>query len=429
MDREGLSDFLDGGEGAPPPVFVGRGEILKRTESCAAQAWKGSGAESHGHPKMSQIIQGAPGAGKSATMHELMRRARIERKGADGQSRVVILSSEMLLTDLAGVIETVAVAGGLSRNDWVLMSSRVSASLDLKAVEATAEAGWRRPEDIRRPASLQHLARNFRSERWRGPVIVCVDEAQNLPRARHEPHALFLQSIHGGLSGLPLSLVLGGLGDTSDVAIGMGLTRPDNVWPLGRLSPNEAFYLVLSFCDEFGLDAHGCEERLATLTDPCEGWPRHLHHALRALAEQALEHDGHLGACDWDRIQARTMGMRLRYYGFRQSSAMRRSNVLIAHVLKCLKDGMNESRVLGLIEESEEDEAGRRLPKGMDAEGFMDHLVHQGALEKSVDDAPSLRCPIPSFRTYLIRAGGLEPDADPDPSPTSTKDDGLHLSS
>jgi len=399
MDREGLSDFLDGGEGAPPPVFVGRENILKRAESCAAQAWKGPGAESHGHPKMSQIIQGAPGAGKSATMHELMRRARMERKGAGGQSRVVILSSEMLLTDLAGVIETVAVAGGLSGNDWILMSSRVSASLDLKAVKATAEAGWRRPEDIRRPASLQHLARRFRAERWQGPVIVCVDEAQNLPRTRHEPHALFLQGIHGGLSGLPLSLVLGGLGDTNDVAIGMGLTRPDNVWPLGGLSPDESFHLVLSFCERFGLDPDGCEERLAALTDPCEGWPRHLHHAFKALAEQALEHDGRLVACDWDLIQTQAVGLHLRYYGFRQSSAMRRSNILTARVLKGLKDGMRESKVLGLIGDSEEDEAGGRLPKGMDAEDFMDHLVHQGALEKSGDDAPSRHCPSPSLRT------------------------------
>ncbi len=57
MDVERIREYLRQGEGAPPPVFVGRDAIL-------ADILKAS-RESAGQPKMTRIVQGAPGAGKS----------------------------------------------------------------------------------------------------------------------------------------------------------------------------------------------------------------------------------------------------------------------------------------------------------------------------------------------------------------------------
>ena len=64
--------------------------------------------------------------------------------------------------------------------------------------------------------------------------------------------------------------------------------------------------------------------------------------------------------------------------------------------------------------------AGHDLPKGLDADDFFEHLVHQGALQKRADK--TIHCPIPSFRTYLIRVGGLKPDAGAAPQRAAGKD-------
>ncbi|MCY3995713.1 MAG: hypothetical protein OXF07_06210 [Rhodobacter sp.] len=47
---------------------------------------------------------------------------------------------------------------------------------------------------------------------------------------------------------------------------------------------------------------------------------------------------------------------------------------------------------------------GHELPRSMSAHDFREHLVHQGALQERGDG--SFRCPIPSFRNFLIEAGG-----------------------
>ncbi|MCY4218006.1 MAG: hypothetical protein OXE56_01870, partial [Gammaproteobacteria bacterium] len=58
--RKKLESFLKLTEGAPPPVFVGRAEVLNDIALAAEQVWKGSGADQHGAAKTTRIIQGAP---------------------------------------------------------------------------------------------------------------------------------------------------------------------------------------------------------------------------------------------------------------------------------------------------------------------------------------------------------------------------------
>ena len=97
---------------------------------------------------------------------------------------------------------------------------------------------------------------------------------------------------------------------------------------------------------------------------------------------------------------------------------MEEADGLTATVMNQLKDGMKMSGVLRLIEENVRDRAGHRLPKGMDAEDFHTHLVHRGALQKCVDK--TLHCPIPSFRSYLVQAGGVTARTRPSGLPESS---------
>ncbi|MDE0113315.1 MAG: hypothetical protein OXN84_13675 [Albidovulum sp.] len=74
FDRDGLKNFVAAGEGAPPPVFVGRKKAIGDIEAAARRAWK-PGAASHGEPKATRIVYGAPGAGKSPPRSGRLQRA------------------------------------------------------------------------------------------------------------------------------------------------------------------------------------------------------------------------------------------------------------------------------------------------------------------------------------------------------------------
>ena len=72
--------------------------------------------------------------------------------------------------------------------------------------------------------------------------------------------------------------------------------------------------------------------------------------------------------------------------------------------MRGLGGGMATSGVDRLIEEHAADEPGYRLPEGISSGEFRLRLVHQGALQRDADDG-LYRCPIPSFRAFLIDAG------------------------
>ncbi len=73
--KEALEDFVNASDGAPPPVYIGREDILERIEGFASNIWKGPGAPRHDMGKTSTILQGAPEAGKSSLLHGIKARS------------------------------------------------------------------------------------------------------------------------------------------------------------------------------------------------------------------------------------------------------------------------------------------------------------------------------------------------------------------
>ncbi len=412
--REALQDFVNTTDGDTPPVYIGRGDILNRIKGYASASWKGPGAHIHGVGKATTVVQGAPGAGKTALIDELRERSVGTRAHLPEQSRVVTLSSEELMDGLPDVIELIGLAGGLSPEMWKGISSKSALGVDLQAVKAEAALSST-VRDNTCPENVLSLAKRFPARKWQGPVIVCIDEAQNLTEDRRMPHAVFLRTLHNGRSTLPLSLVLGGLGDTADVVAELGLTRL-SVREIGALSTEpdperggyvEVMDLMLSFCDHFGIGATGQESRLMALAAPCKGWPRHLHFALQAMGRGVLKTDGDLATIDWLEAMRESAESRRNHYHLQQSREMMNASILVARVMAESEDGMHPGEIQGIIEGNVADRPGQRLPKGKDAEDFLNHLIHQGALHMKPDR--TIHCPIPSFRNFLLKAGGLAP--------------------
>ena len=77
---------------------------------------------------------------------------------------------------------------------------------------------------------------------------------------------------------------------------------------------------------------------------------------------------------------------------------------LVGAVLRELSPAaLHKAKVSRAIKsKSRVDEPGWDLPKGMSADQFLDHLIHQGVMQPDRDCEHRLICPIPRLRTWLI---------------------------
>ena len=412
FDREGLQEFVDREEGSPPPIFAGRGNILHDIETAGVRAWKGSVATSHGNPKATRIVQGAPGSGKSSLIAEMTNRLR-EKMDPGGKPssvvvpRVVSLTPGLVADDLPSVLTILAGAAGLSSPVWHKLVSKVDLGVTIRPDSVTPHMGWNLTNKDK-PRHIWDLASLFPPEKWQAPVILAIDEAQRFDGGRFTAHARFLQDIHDNTTGLPLLLVLVGLGDTADKAREMNLTRGRYPHEIGSLDPQDAGEFMLTFCRSFGMDPRGHEERLVELAAPCEGWPRHLHFTLQSLGQEALPTDGDLGKVSWAGILEDALANRRRYYQRQQSPTMKMASALVG---KVLVEFQNKSKITDVIN-AIINHAGSnngvewQIPGGMTPQSLCRHLIHQGTLLEKVDNTIALG--IPSFRSYLVRAGGLD---------------------
>ena len=414
FDLDKLHDFIEADEGSAPPVFVGREAIFEDIERTGSRAWirevsLSDDAETtvSGAPKNTRIVQGAPGAGKTSLLTELVRRS-AERDGALGQPRVLTFASSEIIESLPQVLRAIAAAGSLPQSRWRDFLPRLAVGLDGTGLPSISFA-TNRASDIRAPKTLSDLALQHPRDTWQAPIIVAIDEAQTLPANATDPHALFFNGVHQALRGLPLTLVLAGLGDTRHNARCMGLTRLGNIHEIGGLEEVQAKELMRDFCLHFGIEPSRHEAYLDALTGPCEGWPRHLHFAMQALAGEAGRCGGDLAGVDWDRCHDEAAQSRVRYYRGQQSQEMTYSVSLVAGVMQSLLPDMTLADVAETVWKLDREHGDTspkwRLPDGMSATGFCEHLVHQGALQERADQ--TVYCPIPSFRTHLLGAGGL----------------------
>jgi len=419
FDRTGLAEFVDQTDKVEPPVFVGRAAIFADILKAADRSWDGSGAGRHGRAGATRILQGAPGAGKSTILAELACRA--ATGGADGvTTQVLTLSSGRIrspLDILVPLAERVDRAGDgtgfLARVQTTRSAGgRLGALGSSVGGERSTTTTPHHPEPtlvafhewVRDPDSKGGLT---------GPIILAIDEVQNMRSGGDDPRTSILRCIHEADPPLPLTLVLAGLGDTEARAAEMGLTRGLTRHAIGALPDNEVTALTHRWCVHFRLDPTGHADRLAALATPCEGWPRHLHFALQALGREVLVTAGDLGAVDWERVATEAAISRLHYYQGQQSIAMADAAPLVGAVLAALTPPNTRTsypkprraHVIDWIERLTGTQPGRawQVPEGMTAPSLVDHLLHQGALQLTPDK--TLIAAIPSFRSYLVRDG------------------------
>ena len=416
-DLEGLRAFVREGDRNRARFFVGREAQIRDIEQVCADAM----AEYRAGGKLAgatRLIQGAPGAGKTALLEHLDGLfgspkepdgllSRLFRREPQGPPLPkTLLLSRGALANLPGVAVQIAECLDAGRaRQWRQTHSR-AVSMQVGAPGMASAGSSETVATAPSSPSFAELRRIFPPQDWKRPICLMVDEIQNLEREE----AATLEALHLGTAGLPVVPVLAGLANSREVLARCGISRlnEDGVHTLGRLEAGEPAEAVRRMLDAYRADIAGADagrwaERLEKHSDR---WPQHLQNAMRSLAEELVEAKGALAEVDEAAVFARARDRRLAAYRARRSPAMQEAVFLLARIMAGVPEsGLRRNEAVGSIGDlaKSEGDCGWRLPEGMSPTEFLDHLVHRGALQSGEDDR--LVCPIPSFRRFLIEEG------------------------
>ena len=362
---------LEGERGAPT-VFVGRNveidAIIGRASS-VAEARK---------PGRTVVVQGPPGAGKTALLREIGKR--FAALGDDHRvvGPIAPWTAKRLPTALARL------AGALS---------------DIAPATVADWDGFELTFAGRPPA---------------GPTLVLVDEAQTFK----DDGGLVL-NLHTQET-LPVVLVCGGLSDTEDKLRSIGLTRlgDESVLNLGPLSSDETRHCVArtlaAFTAEAGHVTGEFDAWIGPVAEASNNWPQHLALYLNAARAEADER-GSFTHAGLQAALALGRAARERYYGQRlvyapspaASPAVIDPRVALAAHTAARDDGERRPIVAQAIHT-----AATRLPAIFRAdhdEHFpggpgqcLDAMIHAGLIERRRNGLV-VGTRIPSLRSYLTQ--------------------------
>ncbi len=420
--KKELESFLKRTEGKPPLVFVGRAEVLDDIALAAEQVWEFTDTDGYGMEKATRIIQGAPGAGKSSIVHQIRHNPERLHTESVGKAPLVVVLESGVIEEPVDILQPLARSiNPTAAEEFLSHSSRTSggeAGIGLGPVKAVGKQET--TMEPARPRIRWDVLGDWAEQHggFDRPIMLAIDEAQNLDHDRTHPLSKLLQALHGNC-GLPIALVLAGLSDTEYSARKMGLTRMPHrqKHSIGRFPDHEVQELMERSCAHFGIDVTGFGHEIARLIQPCDGWPRHLHIVLQALGAEALRTEGDLGRAAWERIQAEIKTGRDGYYDGQFSDEMKDAMELTAGVMAAMDSNQGSSRIKRLMNElNNRNSETYCFPEMMNASSFFIHLVHQGALHR--ESRNQFVCPIPSFRTYLLEQGGIVENSDLQPQTT-----------
>ena len=380
-----------------PPVFVGRKEEIGIVEeNCrAALDFCRQGKKTAGHIV---LFRGAPGAGKSSLLEHIEAHCRV--KPDCPQTLDIELDT---LEDPAAVAWEI-VKKVAPENEEVFRQRIVTNTSGSAGVPGIASGRISTTTDTA-PAKISFsvLKELLSSEHWKQPLCLLADEIQTVTKR----HGTSLLALHRGAHGLPIVLVGAGLADSAEKlqqAMSPRLTA-GNLRTLGALTTEEVHSCVKQMFDRCRVDySSGQLEQIAgEIATRSEGWPQHVRTETAALFAGLDKTRGDLGTMDSKAVEQKARDWREDSYLMRQSKEIGDSFDLVASLLMAMPEpGMWRDQAVDIIE-AKADQKGRKsrqLPKGMDAEDFLDHLIHRGIFQP--DETGLLSCPIPSFRNWLI---------------------------
>jgi len=405
IDTDGLRAFIKTKDRSDPPYFAGRKDVIADIESVCRTMWQNHLAKAPQNKGMTRIIHGAPGAGKTSLIGQLERRW--SRGVMTPAPRLLRLTGDAVISHAERFYRAVAhtINPDVAEKLYPRPGARIE-GVGLNFFGFRVYLNFKRPDSsMTGPCTMGDLNRVI--DHWDAPLVVSIDEAQNIGKADAATTRGILQEMHDNLDDLPVMLVLSGLGNTIDNAMELGLSRPaqGTTWTLGCFDPAETEDLIRGWGRCYGLPDGDWQTVMKTIAEDCDHFTLHVQNALMALAEEVVVADGQLGAVQPSAVQDRSRKYQLASYRIRMSPQMEKSAYLLGAVMRDLQEGQGLSDVIDSIEHHAGSRpcCGWQLPTGMDVGAYVRHLIHRGALQEYENG--TVDCPIPSFRRFMIDQG------------------------
>ncbi len=365
----------------PTPYFHGRTEIIDTFNRYI------------NHYKSKQkggttfLIQGAPGAGKTALLDVLSSRAE-EKKW-----EVSKISIEDLYTPAS-------MAQSLGRSYTV--DHEQAAKIGVKFIEGgyvRSVAGHASPKEI-----LKSLAPEE-------GLILVLDEAQRMNKIpvdseRHTITGDTLDVIHNGDVGRPVVLLAAGLGMTESALSSLGISRfmKDCTVGLGALGKGSERAVIRDWLTKEGGAKGDPAPWIDAIAKDCHGWPQHILSYVDPAVAYLDAHNHRMTDEGLRIVLEKGHDSRLGYYETRaREFSLQQRRVIGSFIAKYQQDEYFEKENLMAILDAKYGQEP--------ASKFFNDLLHSGILHKQ--DGGVYGIPIPSMQTWLVEEYGKGRDQPP----------------
>ena len=418
--RTNLLDFVEAYDRDPPPIFVGREEIIERITRDVARCR----SNRDGDRCFTFVIHGAPGAGKTSLLSEVQQRLNggmIDDRRIDDAVVVAKLSGALLSS--AGIVANTMIRayGGRQLDIQKERTSTSTGKAELAGIGGSRQNTIREKglqEQIRDSGQLwQSVIANTSINIEETVFLLLIDEAQNIegsyPNDQLGKNSI-ASALHDGLvstGGLKIVTVFAGLSDTVSVLAKRGISRiRGSSIQLGELTQAETQDLVTHW---MSYDQFGFEDLFTTvdinrvskmITVASEGWPRHVNTYLRELGRSVLnQRISDDMKIDLHEVFERGHDDRLTYYGDRMIAAeLGKYREVIRDAARQSADGVVTQESLAAIAKGKYELSESKY------EILHKNAIHGGILEQvSAQNYKQFKFPIPSLLTYM-RCDGKE---------------------
>ncbi len=372
-DTSHIPDYI--ADRGPAKYFHGRVQILGNFDKLIKDSMEPRTGSTF-------LIQGAPGAGKTALLDVFSKRAE-EKKW-----KVAKISIEDLYTPAA-------MAQSLGKS--YTMDHEQAAKAGVKFIEGgyvRSVAGHATPKEI-----LRNLAP-------KEGLILVLDEAQYLINLKKTPTEQTrardtLDAIHNGDIGRPVILLGAGLGQTEEAFRSLGISRFKGgcFVELGALGKEAEGRVLRDWLIKEGRAKGDPAPWIDAIAQKTHGWPQHITAYGDAAAKQ-IQHDrGEMTSMGLD-IVYRVGGVRREtYYKQRAKGISGKGRAILAKLIQNIVAGK------GLYEEDIEDFLAKEYNDPDKGKDLFKKAVERGVLH-SQDEVYSI--PIPSMQTWLISNYAME---------------------
>ena len=413
-DLDALRWFSELPDREATPYFGGRADEIGLVER-ALNRIRERARENRLNPAGGETIlfQGAPGAGKSALLHHLVR----GWESAGPEAPVLVYTTASHYASEGALARRVAkavdptLAAQFRRS--VTTHSSTTASLrggvpGLATGGASTETSRQEAEGPAEPALDDVMEAVSKSRRT---IVLVLDEAQVLESFDADATRPLITGLHTGSHGGPMLPVFAGLAHSHSVLQDCGISRfsRGHDRTLAALSLDEAaetVQMMLAGCRVRG-NLETKRQWAQTLANESCGWPQHLHVAMQALASELLAAStpGQLEGVDSGfgvAVLRESALARDEYYERRIDEPLAGARQLVAEIFRRIGDGAVRDDALGHIRAAARPGSGSHaLPRDHDEAMLLDRMIRRGLLQ--LTPKKMLACPIPSLRDYIER--------------------------